>query len=370
MEKLYTTLDHVEMAVRHHYHTYGVKISFVNALEFLIGAGRVSKRKPRFPAFYDFMNDDEFRDYMLHMPIDILKVLGNNGSNFTITEERLFPDDKDVFALKHVPLINNGIHQHDHFEINYMYSGTCIQHFEKEQRQLAEGDICIIPPFAPHDIVTNMDSLVISIAVRKSTFDKVFWNLLTHKDLLSMFFSYSLYEKESNPNYLILHTDNNTTIKFIIQNIIMESNSTDSYANNCCVSLLNVLLGKILRDYGSTMRMYNEESMLRRKFDFSLLLQYIQHNYQTVTLQSLAALFHYSETYLSKLIKDNMGKSFIEIIQSFKMKRASETLLNTNMKIHEIAEFVGYDSVDHFSRTFKKTFGVSPVKYRKTNGSK
>ena len=187
MEKLYTTLDNVEMAVMHHHDAFGVRISFVSALEFLIDAGKVSKRKPRLPAFNEFMKDDEFKNYLLHMPIDIFKVLGNNGNNFTITEERLFPDKKDVFAIKHVPLINNGIHEHDHFEINYMYKGTCIQHFEKEKRQLSEGDMCIIPPFAPHDIVTNADSLVISITVRKSTFDKVFWNILTHKDLEPVF---------------------------------------------------------------------------------------------------------------------------------------------------------------------------------------
>ena len=39
-------------------------------------------------------------------------------------------------------------------------------------------------------------------------------------------------------------------------------------------------------------------------------LQYIQHNYQTLTLASLAEFFHYSEPHLSTLIKQNTGKNF------------------------------------------------------------
>ena len=372
MAKLYTTIKDIEQAIKHHHDTYGFRISFPNALQFLIGAGKVSERKPRVPAITGFLSDADFVEYISQMPVDVLQTLADSKSHIenvngfrAISEAGQFPDDRDVFAFKHIPLEYGGMHAQDFFEINYMYSGTCTQYLENEQIQLSEGDICIFPPFAPHNIVSGQDVLVISMMVRKSTFDKVFWSLLTQKDLLSMFFYYSLYKNDSNPNYLVLHTDNHASIKMIIQNIMMESNTSDAYANNCAVSLLNVFFGKVLRDYGSTIKMYDEESVIRRKSDFSLLLQYIQHNYQTVTLQSLASMFHYNDKYLSKLIKSKMGKSFIEIIQDFKMKRASEALQNTNMKIHEIAELVGYDSVDHFSRTFKKTFGVSPLGYRK-----
>jgi len=47
------------------------------------------------------------------------------------------------------------------------------------------------------------------------------------------------------------------------------------------------------------------------------------------------------------------------------MNHAVEYLLNTPMKISEIADAVGYDSVDHFSRTFRKVYGTSPLDYRK-----
>jgi len=366
MGDIFTTIGDVEKVNKLRFDKYGVRTPFIEALFYLVGSNGAITFKPKLPEFSEFMSDEQFEEYVLKMPIDIGKFnKGAIGHSDTI-EDEIFPDNRDVFTIKHIPYIHNWLHNHDYFEINYMYKGTCVQHLGNETQMLGEGDVCIIPPFSKHDILTEPGCLAISIAVRKSTFDKVFWNLLAQKDLLASFFTYSLYEKKTDPNFLILHTGNNLSIKNLVQNIMMESNTSDAYSNNCAVSLLGVFFGKILRDYGNTLRIYDEESVMRRKFDFSLMLQYIQRNYQTVSLKSLASTFRYSETYLSKLIKENMGKSFIEMVQGFKMKQASEALTNTSMKIQEVSELVGYDSVDHFSRTFKKAFGISPLSYRKS----
>ena len=113
------------------------------------------------------------------------------------------------------------------------------------------------------------------------------------------------------------------------------------------------------------MTLHHYEGYSERDFDFSLVVHYIQHNYRTVTLSSLARTFHFSETYLSKLIRKKMNQSFTEVLRTLKMNHAMEYLTNTAMKISEIADAVGYDSVDHFSRTFRKVYGLSPQEYKK-----
>ncbi|MEH7495145.1 helix-turn-helix transcriptional regulator, partial [Neobacillus niacini] len=100
--------------------------------------------------------------------------------------------------------------------------------------------------------------------------------------------------------------------------------------------------------------------------DFSLILQYIQTNYRKVSLKSLAELFHYSEAHLSVLIKKNTGLNFNTIIKKLKMTSALDYIENTDFSIEDIAERVGYISVDHFSRTFKKYYSKSPQQYRKS----
>ena len=74
--------------------------------------------------------------------------------------------------------------------------------------------------------------------------------------------------------------------------------------------------------------------------------------------------FRFDEAYLSKLIRKNMGRNFTDVLRTVKMNRAMDYLLNTSMKISKIAEAVGYDSADHFSRIFRRVYGMSPQQYR------
>jgi YesN/AraC family two-component response regulator len=110
--------------------------------------------------------------------------------------------------------------------------------------------------------------------------------------------------------------------------------------------------------------MHNYEGFSRQDFGFSTILQYIQQNYRTVSLSSLADTFHFSEAHLSKLIQHNMNESFTEVLRQLRMNHAVELLIHTTMKISEIADAVGYVSIDHFTRTFRRTFGLTPRAYR------
>lgn len=51
-------------------------------------------------------------------------------------------------------------------------------------------------------------------------------------------------------------------------------------------------------------------------------------------------------------------------MQKYRMQKACELLCNTNLKIYEIAEMVGYTDSAYFSATFKKMLGVSPRQFR------
>ena len=59
-----------------------------------------------------------------------------------------------------------------------------------------------------------------------------------------------------------------------------------------------------------------------------------------------------------------MSRSFTDALRLLKMGRAMNLLMNTPMKVSEIAAAVGYDSVDHFSRTFRRVYGLPPRQYK------
>lgn len=94
------------------------------------------------------------------------------------------------------------------------------------------------------------------------------------------------------------------------------------------------------------------------------MLNYLQSNYQDVTLESMAEQFHLSVPYISKYIKEKSGKTFGEHIAHTRMKKAKALLKNGNMTVENISYAVGYQNVEHFNRTFKKMFEMTPIQYR------
>ena len=94
------------------------------------------------------------------------------------------------------------------------------------------------------------------------------------------------------------------------------------------------------------------------------IMNYIQEHYLSVTLDDIADEFDLSKQYLSTYIKNNTNESFSEIVTRLRLKKAGTLLKNGNMQIDSVAEAVGYPSVEHFNRQFKKKYGMTPVQYR------
>ncbi|MGN0351954.1 MAG: 2-isopropylmalate synthase [Roseburia sp.] len=97
------------------------------------------------------------------------------------------------------------------------------------------------------------------------------------------------------------------------------------------------------------------------------ILNYVQSHYQDVTLESLAEQFHLSVPYISKYIKEKSGKTFGEHVAHTRMKKAKALLKNGNMTVENISYAVGYQNVEHFNRSFKKMFEMTPIQYRNSS---
>lgn len=88
------------------------------------------------------------------------------------------------------------------------------------------------------------------------------------------------------------------------------------------------------------------------------------------TLKSLAALCHVSPSYLSSLFKQETGSTLIDYINTQRVKRAAQQLTTTDRSISEVAEEMGILDVNYFAKIFKRTFGMTPTRYRRENRKK
>jgi len=95
------------------------------------------------------------------------------------------------------------------------------------------------------------------------------------------------------------------------------------------------------------------------------LMQYLQDNYLDITLSDVAEKFNFTPEYTSKLIKNTTGYNFTQIIKKIRMQHAEKLLLDTNISISDICLSVGYFNPEHFIRTFKQIYKITPSEYRK-----
>lgn len=367
--KKYATIGMVyDFLVKMHQQT-GRDYSFPEAMAALENEGALLSAAPPVPPFHSGMDMEEFVAFIRQLPIfadPILPQVHTYMEDPSVEEPVLFPDGKDVFCILNMPHMVSLAHNHNFFEITYVLKGSCTFLFEGESATLSTGDLCIVSPGSGHSLPLEPGCIALSAMVRRSTFDSVFGSLLTQKDLVSLFFRNSLYAPKRT-NYILLKTGSDVMLLDTLQQLVYETNTKDQYANDSAVSLFKLLLARAMRAARAAVTLRYYDGYTNEGFDFALVLQYIQQNYQTVTLSSLAKTFHFSETYLSKQIRKNLNQNFTDVLRTLKMNHAMEYLMNTSMKISEIAEKVGYDSVDHFSRTFRKVYGVSPLEYKKTH---
>jgi YesN/AraC family two-component response regulator len=86
---------------------------------------------------------------------------------------------------------------------------------------------------------------------------------------------------------------------------------------------------------------------------------------QRITLADISKEFYISQFYFSKIFKEATGFTFVEYLNSVRIKEAQRLLVSTNDKVIRISYNVGFGSIAHFGRMFKAITGYSPLQYRK-----
>lgn len=130
----------------------------------------------------------------------------------------------------------------------------------------------------------------------------------------------------------------------------------------------NEMMWQMTRDYCAYVRRYSlkEYSPAVQK-----VMNYVNLNVaEPLTLKSLAAMCLISPSYLSALFKQETGSTLIDYINTQRVNRAAQLLVQNNHTIAAVAEEVGILDVNYFTKIFKKTLGVTPTRYRREHKEK
>lgn len=95
---------------------------------------------------------------------------------------------------------------------------------------------------------------------------------------------------------------------------------------------------------------------------------YVEKNYQSeIKLENAASAAGFSIYHFARFFKQNMGMTFVQYLNNFKITKAEWLLMNEETTITDIAFRSGFNSVKTFNRVFKQISGNSPTEYKKQN---
>ena len=96
------------------------------------------------------------------------------------------------------------------------------------------------------------------------------------------------------------------------------------------------------------------------------MISYIQQSFTgEISLKEFGEQFHLSEKYVSQYFKEHFHITLSKYVTYLRLEHAKQLLQNSDIPVTEVAMLSGYQNVSYFIRSFKKTYGVSPLKYRK-----
>ncbi|MBD3922329.1 helix-turn-helix transcriptional regulator [Paenibacillus sp. PR3] len=250
-------------------------------------------------------------------------------------------------------------HFHSTFEIYYLMSGQRSFFIKDRTIAMEEGDVVIVSPNIVHRTINaampEHERLIVNIL--PSFIGMTDSTLSTVPDVLQ-----PLTEREYLVVRLSLH--DRVTIDGLAEAIIREIREKKSGFEMFAQTLVQQLLILCCRhaEQGSTTPVASPSAMHER---ISEIAQYINRHYMDeLSLQRVADQFYISPYYLSRFFKEATGFTFVEYLNSVRIKEAKKLLEQTPTKVSLIARKVGFGSVTHFGRVFKAVTGRAPLFYR------
>ncbi|MDD5937324.1 MAG: AraC family transcriptional regulator [Clostridiales bacterium] len=247
-------------------------------------------------------------------------------------------------------------HSHEHIEMAFVLSGVGKYRIDDVVYDVKEGDILILNPGVKHQ------SILTSPATPTTEFFVGFTDIKL---------------KNYPPNYMMLkdgspifHTTGELRQKLykLCMAIAAEYSVCEEGRYFMLNSYLVQMLLLIIREQTHAVKIstgYSFDST-NKKYIVQQILNYLSDHYnEKISLDQIAENMYLSPFYISKIFKIETGDTPIRFLINLRLEHAKELLeQGFSGSIKEVAAQVGYEDVYHFSKVFKKKYGISPSRVR------
>lgn len=248
-------------------------------------------------------------------------------------------------------------HSHDYLEIAFMMSGTGKYRIDGTIYEVAEGDLLLFNPGTLHQgIVKDAANPLTEFFVGAA--DIQFRNM--PKNALPL-----------PEGGLLIHTSGEFRQKLFKLCASMEAENTVCWQGRYFMmkTYLMQMILLILRQQMQPVELktgYAFESV-NKKYVVEQIVNYFEDHYaEKISLDQIAENMYLSPFYISRIFKSETGDTPIRHLINIRLEKAMELLQEGFPgSIQEVAEKVGYEDAYHFSKLFKKRYGMPPSQAKK-----
>lgn len=248
-------------------------------------------------------------------------------------------------------------HYHSTYEIYYLLSGQRTYFIKDNTYRIYGGDLVFINK---HDLHKSSDLGKLGherIVINFSDFFIGSDHPLCHPVLLRVF--------QQQFHLLRLKAPEQVFIEAILhklsRELIKQEVGYESYIRLLLIELLLFAARHMERHVAAD----TESASPMHKKITDIVKHINDHFHDQLRLTTLSETYFISPFYLSRTFKSVTGFTLIEYVNLTRIKEAQRLLKETDRKIIDIAEAVGFESIGHFDRIFKKIASVTPLRYRK-----
>lgn len=252
-------------------------------------------------------------------------------------------------------------HNHNCFELAFTYRGSCRSKMQDYEIPLSQGDLLLLNPNAVHCMCTSSDEdVVFNFLCPIKLFDSAFIELLPDNPISCFFMDY-FYQSKSREDFLVVNVGTNYNLFSLLEKLILESREMQPGYEVILRAGITQVFVYMARQYAE--KLDNMPVQGTSRVVRSLIL-YITRNASVVTLEDAANALNYNKKYISRLMKQEIGMSFIQFVQQLRLQNSTDLLSKTTLSIEEIIRRVGYTNPSHFYTLFQKRYGMTPAAYR------
>ena len=257
-------------------------------------------------------------------------------------------------------------HMHEFIEISFIAMGSCTHKYHNSEVKLIPGDIFVITPHERHSYEITSKTVIYNCLFYPEVLGED-WNKL--KNIMSIYdllIVEPFYRIESG-RHEILHLlpPEVEYIESLLKKMLEEQeNRRQGFELMQKSNLINFLctLGRIWdKQFEGSSRVYlNRRDMLAEAIIF------IEKDMKDkMSVKDIASKVYLSPNYFRKVFKEVTGLTPIDYINSIRISKARKLLAEGKMSITEVAETVGINDLNYFSRLFNSMVGCSPSEFRR-----